>query len=212
MATAKRNAAGRGGDGYHHGNLRRALLDAAAELVAERGVEALTLREVARRAGVSHAAPYHHFSDLSAMITALAVEGLAALRDDQVTTAGAYASPPQRIRALGTAYVRFALDDPARFRLMWRPELRGDAEPTLVDRVGEASYAPLLEAIAEGQATGDLIEGEVTGLALGAWSAVHGLALLMVDGPLRLQIGDWADAEPRVAAVVDVVLDGLRRR
>lgn len=199
-------------DGYHHGDLRRALLDAAADLVAERGVEGLTLREVARRAGVSHAAPYHHFADLSAMVTALAVESLARLRDEQRATAAAHVSAPERIRALGVAYVRFALADPARFRLMWRPELRGDSEPTQVDDVGAESYEPLLQAIAEGQASRELVEGDTAGLALGAWSAVHGLAVLMVDGPLRRQARAWSDAEPRVDAVIDVVLEGLRRR
>jgi AcrR family transcriptional regulator len=199
-------------DSYHHGDLRRALLEAAAALVAERGVEGLTLREVARRAGVSHAAPYHHFADLSDMVTALAAEGLSRLRDEQRAIAARPGPAPERIRALGRAYVRFALDDPSRFRLIWRPELRGDAGPTAVDEAGAESYAPLVRAIAAGQAAGELVEGETADLALGAWAAVHGLAMLLVDGPLRSQVSDWSEAESRADAVVTVVLDGLRRR
>ncbi len=198
-------------DTYHHGDLRRALLEAAAAVVAERGVEGLTLREVARRAGVSHAAPYHHFADLGALISALAAQGLAQLRDEQRAVAAAPASAAERIRALGLAYVRFALEDPARFRLIWRPELRGGAEPTAVDETGAESYEPLVQAIAEGQASGQLIDGETGDLALGAWSAVHGLALLLVDGPLRLRVSEWHEAAPLAEAVIAVVLDGLRR-
>lgn len=199
-------------DTYHHGDLRRALLEAAATVVAERGVEGLTLREVARRAGVSHAAPYHHFADRGALVSALAVAGLARLRDEQRAVAAVPGPASQRIRALGYAYVRFALEDPARFRLIWRPELRGTDEPTEVDETGAESYEPLVQAIAEGQAEGELAEGDTADLALGAWSAVHGLALLLVDGPLRLQVSDWSEAEPLAAAVTDVVLDGLAKR
>lgn len=199
-------------DGYHHGDLRRALLDAARELVAERGVEGLTLRATARRAGVSHAAPYHHFADLHDLVAALAVEGLTRLRDEQREVAARPGTAVERIRALGVAYVRFALDDPFLFRLMWRPELRGDAGPTAVDEAGAESYAPLVTAIADGQTSGELVDGDAAGLALGAWSAVHGLAVLLVDGPLRRQVDAWDDAAPLVDAVIRVVLEGLRRR
>ncbi|HOT83202.1 MAG TPA: helix-turn-helix domain-containing protein, partial [Candidatus Defluviicoccus seviourii] len=109
---------------YHHGDLRTALIQAAENLLAERGLEHFSLREVARRAGVSPAAPKHHFRDTRALLTAIAVRAF----DDLATRleASAQGCPGDRvlrIRAQGSAYVRFALDERARFDLMWRTAL-----------------------------------------------------------------------------------------
>lgn len=200
-------------DSYHHGNLRRALLDAAMELVAERGVDGFTLREVSRRAGVSHAAPYHHFEDKASLVSTLAVESLEMLRDSQVSTAsGAPGTALDRVRALGFDYLRFALDNPERFKLMFRPELRGAGEGTAVDAAGLESYAPLVEAIAEAQETGEARGGDTGLVALAAWSSVHGLASIIVDGPMQHEIRTAADAEPIARGVLEAVVEGLRAR
>ncbi len=200
-------------DGYHHGNLRRALLDAAMELVREWGIDGFTLREVARRAGVSHAAPYHHFEDRAALVSALVVESFElferAFREAAASTPGTHLD---RIRAIGRAYVRFAFDDPARFTLMWRPELRTLEDDSPVDEAGLASYQVLVDEIAAGQNAGEIVDGDVGLLSLSAWSAVHGLATLMVDGPLRGQVLSWAHAEPMVDAVLELGIRGLERR
>jgi AcrR family transcriptional regulator len=197
---------------YHHGHLRRALLDAAMDLVRERGVDGLTLREVARRAGVSHNAPYHHFADKGALVTALVVETFQGFeqvfRDAAAATEGTHLD---RIRAIGEAYVRFAFDDPPRFALMWRPELRTVEDDSPVDEAGMASYQVLIDEVAAGQAVGEIVEGDVAHLSLAAWSAVHGLAMLVVDGPLRDQTLTWAQAEPLVDAVLDLAVRGLAR-
>jgi len=199
------------GDGYHHGNLRRALLDAAMELVRERGIDGFTLREVARRAGVSHAAPYHHFDDRAALVSALCEEsfGLFAttFRQAVARTEGTHLD---RIRAIGRAYVRFAFDDPARFTLMWRPELRTVGDDSPVDEAGLTSYQVLIDEVAAGQRAGEVVEGDLGLLSLSAWSAVHGLATLVVDGPLRDQVLTWSQAEPMVDAVLDLAIRGLR--
>ena len=114
---------------YHHGDLKRALLDAARVLAAQRGIDGFTLREVARQAGVSHAAPYHHFRDKAALVEALGMESYAALAEalrrarDHAKSLGA-----ERLCDLGVAYVRFAVESPAEFRLMNRPELRCPAD------------------------------------------------------------------------------------
>src|SRR5437879_2813384 len=94
---------------YHHGNLRQALVDAALELIEERGVSALTLREVARRVGVTHAAPQRHFADRAALVAAVAEEGFRGLGAHVAVVRASARTPAQRLRALGVAYVEYAL-------------------------------------------------------------------------------------------------------
>ncbi len=199
-------------DTYHHGDLRRALLAAAMDLVRERGVDGLTLRELARRAGVSHNAPYHHFADKGALVSALVVESFQrfeqVFRDAVVATPGSHLA---KVRAIGGAYVRFAFDDPPRFALMWRPELRTIEDDSPVDQAGMASYQVLLDEVAAGQRAGEVVEGDVAQLSLAAWSAVHGLAMLIVDGPLRDRTLTWEQAEPLVDAVLELAIRGLSR-
>jgi AcrR family transcriptional regulator len=200
-------------DGYHHGNLRRALLDAASEVLRERGVDGLTIRGVARRAGVSHTAPYHHFPDKGALVSALAVESFerftATFREVADATAAAGGSHVDGVRALGAAYVRFAFEDPERFKLMWRPELRTVGDDSPVDEAGLASYQVLIDEIAAGQRAGEVREGDAGLLSLAAWSVVHGLSTLIVDGPLRDQLPSWRDVEALLEPVLDVAVRGL---
>src|SRR5262245_4881527 len=118
MPRAKKRA-------YHHGDLRRALLDAALELVSSKGVQALTLREVARRAGVTHAAPYHHFPSKEALFAAVATEGFRDLAAAMRAALSGRRGPFASLRAIGVAYVRFATEHPAHFRIMFRPGLIG---------------------------------------------------------------------------------------
>ncbi|MGZ5326892.1 MAG: TetR/AcrR family transcriptional regulator [Actinomycetota bacterium] len=197
---------------YHHGDLRCALLDAAMGLVEERGVHGLTLREVARRAGVSHNAPYHHFADKAAVVEALALEGYEMLLADELAAIDPSDAIYDRIRALGRAYIGFAVANPARFTVMNRPELRRAGQVTEVHAAGMASEGPLFAAIDEGQADGSIAPGDREALALGAWAAVHGLSVLLVDGPLR-ELGPRGSAlVPMIDQVLDVILDGLATR
>jgi AcrR family transcriptional regulator len=178
---------------YHHGDLQQALLKAGLELLQEHGLEGITLRETARRAGVSHAAPYHHFADKARLIEALATESFRrftqALQEAWETTPG---SSLARFRAVGLAYVQFALEHPAEFRLMNRPELRQpakelqqDAASTPVTLAARQSYEVLLHSIRSCQEDGFITQGNPEPLALTAWSSVHGLAVLLMDGLLK---------------------------
>jgi len=201
---------------YHHGNLRRALLDATLRLIDERGVEGLTLREVARQAGVSAAAPYHHFADKAALVEALTVEGYEALTAALHTAWAADNDLVERIAALGVAYVCFAVERPALFRLMFRPELRGPtgrAGPhqgdTPLARAASASYGVLVASITAAQEAGVIAPADPAPLALTAWATVHGLAVLLIDGPEK-EMARSGDAVEQVASlVVRTLLHGI---
>lgn len=150
---------------YHHGDLRAALLRAAGRQVEKEGVAGLSLREVARRAGVSHNAPYRHFPDRDSLLAALAAEGFETLAEKTRDKQG---------RAMGEAYVGFALAHPQRYRLMFDGLLKLDEHPELRERA-RASYAALEKAFA-----GQGVDARLAAAA--AWSLVHGLSHLLLDG------------------------------
>jgi AcrR family transcriptional regulator len=168
--------------GYHHGALREALLEAAGALLLERGVEAFTLRECARRAGVSHAAPAHHFRDARGLLTALAAVGFERMAD--LMQRYRDASPPDpmpRLAAVGQAYIDFALRHPAHFKLMFGSD-RLDPADTDLQRAGQRTGDVLREAMAELVAARRLPAAQTPQRLLLAWSAVHGYATLVIEG------------------------------
>ncbi|WP_067490812.1 TetR/AcrR family transcriptional regulator [Actinomadura hibisca] len=163
---------------YHHGNLRPVLLDAAAAAIEQQGPAALSLRDLARRAGVSHAAPAHHFGDKTGLLTALATQGYELLAD-------ALEAAGPDILDTGVAYVRFAVGHRAHFEVMFQPGLykQDDAEVTAAQtRAGRALHTAL--------AATPEAEGEHANLA--AWSIVHGFAALWISGALPEGLGDDA--------------------
>lgn len=171
---------------YHHGDLRRTLLTASVALMRERGPDALSLREVARRAGVSAAAPYHHFPNREALLAALAVDGFEQLGDAMLKARDerGESEPIERLRAIGGAYVRFALEHPVHFRLMFRPSLVPQSDLPQDGPPGRA-FEVLLDTVGEVLAATDIgARIERAGLVLLAWSIVHGAAELLLDGPL----------------------------
>jgi AcrR family transcriptional regulator len=201
---------------YHHGNLRRALLDAGLALLAERGVDGFTLREVARRAGVSHAAPSHHFGDRGGLIRAIVAESFELLGDGLAEAAsGAGDDPIDRIDAMGLAYVEFALDNPERYRLMFRTELSqaGTSEaPTDADAAGGGAFATLMAAVQDAADQGLLRDGVDAGAAaVTAWASVHGLASLILEGAIGIRPNQRERARQVASGVVELVLGGLRR-
>jgi AcrR family transcriptional regulator len=174
---------GKGGR-YHHGDLLRALLDAALELVKEHGPSGITLREAARRAGVTHAAPYRHFADKEALLAALAEEGFRRLRAE-VEAAIAEAGGLLRSEAIGVSYVRFARNNPSQFRVMFGSEV-GDKRryPSLM-QADQAVFDLLSQAIRAAQEAGELPAGNPARMGLVSWSMLHGVASLVVDGQLE---------------------------
>jgi AcrR family transcriptional regulator len=159
---------------YHHGDLRRALLDTALQAIAEHGPAAVSLRDVARRAGVSHAAPTHHFRDKTGLLTAVAAEGWALLADALAETA----DRDREFSELGVAYVLFATSHPAHFAVMRAPGLVRRDDPELT--AAQAKAGSYLQTGAAQHSTGRPTEPRVTALA--AWSLVHGLSALLLEG------------------------------
>lgn len=168
---------------YHHGHLRRALLDEAIAVIAEGGPGAVSLRGLARRIGVSHAAPLHHFHDKAGLLTALATEGFQlladALRDARQRTHDPLES--------GVTYVRFAVEHRPHFYVMFRPELYHADDPELVQA---RSTARELLLGAMHCAPGDDPDLATLTAGAAAWSLVHGLATLYIDDNLPPGLGD----------------------
>jgi AcrR family transcriptional regulator len=173
---------------YHHGNLRAVLLEAALAEIAERGPQALSLRELARRAEVSHAAPAHHFGDKAGLLTAIAAEGFRRL-----AVVLAQARDSGGFLDVGLAYVRFAVDERPYFEVMFRPDLYRRDDPAVVTAQAETArllYAPAHEAFPEA----DTIR---TGIA--GWAFVHGFASLWLGGNLEALGDDPVSAARAVA-------------
>lgn len=192
---------------YHHGALRDALLATALRVVAEEGVGAMSLRDLARRLGVSHAAPAHHFPDRAALLVALAGEGFARLGEALAASAAAAGpGPGARLRAAGRAYVGFALDHPGHFRVMFGPHVAGlPRAPARVARAAQAGWRVIEEAIEDIVGAGD---PRVPHLSFAAWSFLHGATTLFLDGLLRLQIPELS-ARPAFEAWVERALASL---
>lgn len=177
---------------YHHGNLRESLMLAADELLARQGLDGLTLREVARVAGVSHAAPYHHFANLDELLAAVAARSFEVLGAALAEAAGT-ADPREAMLRIGDVYVAHARAQPAQFRLMFGPLLsRKDQFPALAQAARDA-FMQVLQA-AERYAPG---EGAV--VALTGWSLGHGFAHLAMDGALEDLPVPMAPGEAAVA-------------
>lgn len=185
-------------DSYHHGDLKRALTHAALSLVAERGPKGFTLTEAARRAGVSAAAPYRHFADKAHLLATVAEQGFLELHTALTTTAADAASDPAaRLISIGRAYVRWAVDHPDHYRVMFGADNDKAQHPSLAVAAGQA-FGDLLDVITLCQAAGKLRGQEPGQVAGPLWSLVHGIASLAIDGELR-NVGIDQDPEDMVA-------------
>jgi AcrR family transcriptional regulator len=181
-------------DSYHHGDLKAAILGQAAVLVAERGADGISLRELARAAGVSHAAPAHHFTDRRGLFTALATEGFGLL-------AAALADARPRFVDAARAYVRFALDHPGHYEVMWDKSLYDATDVALI-----AAEAAAGEELSRGVGTlaDPKAKADPNGAALAAWSLVHGFSLLWLNGA----VDTTADPIAAVERLALILFDG----
>ena len=181
---------------YHHGDLRDALIRAAMELLEEGGETDLSLRAVARRAGVSPAAPYRHYADREALVSAVAAVGYGELAQ---RLAAAHPSPstPEQLASVATAYVQFALERPALFRIMFTEPCDRDNEERVAATAAVSAYVRAIVART-------FPEAEPDALATAIWALVHGLAFLFLDG--KLDAPTPAAVAERITAAVGALL------
>jgi len=187
-----------GKERYHHGDLRNALLDAAGIILEENGLDALSLRAVAARAGVSHAAPAHHFPTLRSLLTALAASAFERFRLSlRQAQAHAAADLRSQLRAAGDGYVGFARANPQAFRLMFSPSRIDWADPAL-SLAGAAAYQELSAICSPvAEARGETTPQARQALELLVWSTVHGYTQLLLAGQLGAPTGSATEPPPR---------------
>ncbi|SFR70911.1 transcriptional regulator, TetR family [Agromyces sp. CF514] len=188
---------------YHHGNLRQVLLDHAWRTLDVDGLAALSLRQLARDAGVSHGASARHFRDKQALLDALGIAGFAQLNGDLATAAAGPAPFEERFRRAGLAYVSFAVEHPAILANMYSAKHHADASADLV-QLSHAGMAALVDLINDAQHAGAVLAGDAAELALVAFAAVHGVATLAVDDLLNGT--SWHDA---AEATISFIWRGL---
>jgi AcrR family transcriptional regulator len=201
MASSKRSAR-KPRRPYHHGNLRRALIDEALATISAEGVEVLTLREIGARVGVSRSALYRHFADKRALLTAVATEGFRVLREQLVSAWEEGGRGDDAFRAMGVAYVRFAMANPAHYRVMFGGSVDPQAEnPELaVEAIG--AFQTLVDALVALQRDAVMRRDDPQLMATYVWSLVHGMAMLGIDGKLR--------GSDEVDALMQYAFDRLR--
>ena len=205
MTPAKR-AAPKARRAYHHGNLRRALLDEALVIIQHDGVDGLTLREIGARVGVSRTALYRHFADKPALLAAVATEGFRTLREALRSAWEDGGRGPAGKQAMGVAYVRFAIGNPSHYRVMFSRFL--DACPPDPELAAEAegAFQVLVEAVAALQRDGLLRADDTVLMARFVWSVVHGVAMLAIDG----QLPGPGDVEALVGYALERLSAGIR--
>jgi AcrR family transcriptional regulator len=211
----KRTGKARGARPYHHGDLRRSLIEAALALVTEKQDWTFSLREIARRAGVTHNAPYNHFADGDDLLIAVAAAGFERLRDHLRTAVSGIAAPDEALLACGRAYIELALKNPALYRLMCGPALAKSTggRPAEARRAADDARAVLDEIIHRGAQSGVFAVSpddplEQSKVVFFAWSVVHGLSMALLDGFTETKIA----LDDLVKEIERAVLKGLKPR
>ena len=211
---------------YHHGDLSNALMMAGLEIVEEEGVAQLNLRGVARRAGVTHAAPYRHFEGKDALLAAIAEHGyvqlgeqvaehLAAASSNTKPVAGT-TSPSMatnQIILMSRAYIHFAQRHPALFRLMFSSMVGQRTKYPSLYAAAKQSFRELSEIIEEGQRKGELVEGAPDELATALWGIMHGLAVLLIENqiPSSMELEQHQSIEAYTEVLLKRMLGGVIR-
>ena len=195
------------GSAYHHGDLRAALLTEAAAMIDEGGTSSVTMRAIGRRLGVSRSAPYRHFEDKSALLVAVAAAGFDRLRERlESEGAGAPDAGIERLRQVGEVYVRFALENPGHYRLMYGKEAITREDLPELREVANGLFDELVRIVQSYQRSGTIKRQDPRLQAYVAWGAVHGLASLLIEG----QILTAVDVDELIQQTTSTLLDGMR--
>lgn len=170
---------------YHHGDLKNALIQAGIEILAQEGIAELSLRKVAQKAGVSHAAPYAHFADKQALIAAISTAGFRQLHEQVAAAAQTYAdNPAQRLVETAWAYVQFARHDPDQFKIMFSSVLEKEKEYPDFVAMSQSNFQQVVAVIVACQQAGILRTAAPELMAVTVWGAVHGLIALLLEGQI----------------------------
>ncbi|MFT4520542.1 MAG: AcrR family transcriptional regulator [Halioglobus sp.] len=195
---------------YHHGDLQAALLDAALDVISEIGPQGLTIREVARRAGVSHAAPYRHFTDKNELILAVVERGFELMQQTmQAEQAAAKGDPMSQFAASGLSYVNFALQHPAYYRIMFSGDLLSSTGNVSLQHTGQDALDEMVAGITGCQELGIVRPGNPVTQALAIWSTIHGFVSLVNDNRIEHLIEDQASLDAIRDAVLPMIFQGL---
>ncbi len=194
---------------YHHGDLRQALIEAALTLISEKNVESISLRDVARRVGVSHAAPYRHFADKNTLLAAVATEGFQLLHDALEEAAHNVPDHPlKQLQDIGIAYVHFALSHSSHYRLMFGAyQTTVSQQPDNLAEAVDNAFMVLVNVIIQGQKVGVMRANDPRQLAQAAWALVHGLAMLLMDGQISEM--NAQSVTSLSTAVTQLLLEGI---
>ena len=216
VAKAPARSARKPASGAVEDDVRARVLEAAVQMIDEGGLASLSMREVARRAGVSHQAPYHYFPDRESILAAVAEEGFILLEQqlDRLRDAGGRAA--DRLARSGETYVRFAYEHPAHFRVMFRPDFVDMGRFPNARECGQKAFQSLIEVVHACRAEGLRAEPSEQAVIVLGWSVVHGLACLLLDGCLDLKLPEETAAiaqgglEPGSKTIVSDVMEALR--
>ncbi|MBM3659019.1 MAG: TetR/AcrR family transcriptional regulator [Actinobacteria bacterium] len=211
-ATTNAAAAAAPAERYHHGDLPNALRGAAAEVITEKGLGHFSLREVARRAGVSHAAPAHHFGDTTGLLTSLAVQGFDHLAQVLADATAGIDDPEDRLVAIGRGYVETGMRYPAHCQVMFRADVV-DCDDPGYQEAGERAYAVLVDTVRAVGAAENL-DLDVDMAADLCWSAMQGLLELYPNMVRRREASGLPprDLEESITGFTRILLDGIRAR
>jgi AcrR family transcriptional regulator len=194
---------------YHHGDLRKALIDASLGIIAAEGAEALTLRSAAREAGVSHAAPYAHFEDKEDLVAAVKEEGFKELHQLLLAGIAGETTPEARIRKISSLYLTFAAEQPAKYTVMFRRPLGKALVPAFTYiATGRQIFAMLATEIAAmAKERGRALDPHLSTMA--AWSMMHGLCSLWNDGPMKFIAPEGVSYEALAERFVSLIVASI---
>ena len=195
---------------YHHGDLRNALINSALLLLEEKGIDGLSIRDVAKQAGVSHTAPYRHFKNKTELLAILALKGFMSLKlAVNKATLKLGLSSTEKLIAAGVAYVQEAVIHPEMTRLMFAGRLDFAQCPSELEQSAEQAYQSLGNIIDSGIADGSFRKQDSQILTITAWSAMHGLAMLFISGQFNCAVEDQQQLEQLVLQVATTVVHGI---
>jgi len=195
---------------YHHGDLRQALVSAALKALERERIEQLSLRALARSLGVSPRAPYRHFATKEQLLAAVAAEGFRMSAEFTAARLEAAHDPMDRLRVAVEAYVLFATQHPAAFRVMYAPYAAVEESASELVQVRTEGHAEMMRLIGTAQASGDVRPGDPMQIGLAIWSTMHGLAVLLIEGQLG-RFDRPIEASRLAQRVADLLFQGLAR-